>query len=162
MRWKRDERDLGALELLVSPAIVRFQGHRQSSAGPDSGYERGLKPGLEHICIHLRARLREVRQGARVTWSSIALALICFANHRPWDPVTPSFFTRENEGDAVLSFHSLRTSYLLPLASLYIRSIWDTPVEEPGIIHVVDSCGGVFLELLCDLGNARSRRLCVR
>jgi len=42
---------------------------------------------------------------------------------------------------------------------LHVRSIWDTPVEEPGLIHVVDSFGGVVLELLSNLGIADPRIL---
>jgi len=116
---------MGALEFVVCPTIIGDQGHQESSAGSYSGKKNGIKPVLEHIPIHPRTLLGEVRKGARVTGGLEALGLLGLASHGNRNLVAPRSVVRQYEGDAVFRFHSLSASCLPSLALFLVRPIWD-------------------------------------
>jgi len=143
-----------ALDVAECPAIVRHQGYWLSRAGPNRNEKDHLKPALEEVTVHPRVRLGEVRERARPTEGLKTQRLLRFVDDGYQDLVGTGSVARQNEGNAMFSFHSFRTPRMPPLASLDVGPIGDAPVEEDRLVHIIDPLRWISLERRLNLGDA--------
>jgi len=106
------------------------------------------------VTVHPRVRLGKVGERARPTGILKTQRLLRLANDGYRDLVGAGIVARQNEGNAVFSFHSVRTPRLPPLASLDVGPIGDAPLEEARLVHIMDPLHWISLEGRPNLGDA--------